>query len=108
MSTFRKFRCFFQALGNHEFDNGVDGLMKPFMQKIQCPVLSANIKPDKTLAPTFGTSYLPYKILTVGDQKVGVVGYTSRETSDLSRPGTWSVFPSVICLLTVSVVYILS
>uniref|UniRef100_A0A8D3E5W7 5'-nucleotidase n=1 Tax=Scophthalmus maximus TaxID=52904 RepID=A0A8D3E5W7_SCOMX len=76
------------ALGNHEFDNGVDGLMKPFMQKIQCPVLSANIKPDKTLAPTFGTSYLPYKILTVGDQKVGVVGYTSRETSDLSRPGT--------------------
>ncbi|XP_069371685.1 5'-nucleotidase [Paralichthys olivaceus] len=75
------------ALGNHEFDNGVEGLMKPFMEDIQCPVLSANIRPDATLAPTFGTSYLPYRILTVGGQRVGVVGYTSQETSSLSRPG---------------------
>ncbi|XP_034436533.1 5'-nucleotidase [Hippoglossus hippoglossus] len=75
------------ALGNHEFDNGVEGLMKPFMEEIQCPVLSANIRPDQTLAPTFGKSYLPYKILTVGGQKVGVVGYTSQETSALSKPG---------------------
>ncbi|XP_039981035.1 5'-nucleotidase-like [Xiphias gladius] len=82
-----KLRYDAMAFGNHEFDNGVEGLMKPFMEEIRCPVLSANIKPDETLAPTFGKSYLPYKILTVGDQKVGVVGYTSRETPALSRPG---------------------
>nr|XP_020475124.1 5'-nucleotidase [Monopterus albus] len=75
------------TLGNHEFDNGVEGLMKPFMEQIKCPVLSANIKSDKTLAPTFGISYEPYKIVTVGKQKVGVVGYTSQETSALSKPG---------------------
>ncbi len=61
--------------------------MKPFMEQIKCPVLSANIKPDETLASTFGTSYLPYKILTVGGEKVGVVGYTSKETPALSKPG---------------------
>ncbi|GAA6231676.1 5'-nucleotidase-like [Lates japonicus] len=82
-----KLRYDAMAFGNHEFDNGVEGLMKPFMEEIKCPVLSANIKPDQTLAPTFGKSYLPYKILTVGDQKVGVVGYTSQETPALSRPG---------------------
>ncbi|XP_071323799.1 snake venom 5'-nucleotidase-like [Trachinotus anak] len=75
------------AFGNHEFDNGVEGLMKPFMEEIRCPVVSANIKTDTTLAQTFGTAYQPFKILTVGGQKVGVVGYTSRETPALSRPG---------------------
>ncbi|XP_022625844.1 5'-nucleotidase-like [Seriola dumerili] len=82
-----KLRYDAMAFGNHEFDNGVKGLMKPFMEKIKCTVLSANIKPDETLAVTFGSSYQPYKILTVGDQKVGVVGYTSRETPALSAPG---------------------
>ncbi|KAK2855849.1 hypothetical protein Q5P01_004584 [Channa striata] len=75
------------AFGNHEFDNGVEGLMKPFMQNIKCPVVSANIKADQSLAPTFGISYRPYVIISVGDQKVGVVGYTSRETPALSKPG---------------------
>lgn len=63
--------------------------MKPFMEKIECPVLSANIKTDKSL-PKFSSSYLPYKIFTVDGQRVGVVGYTSRETPALSKPGEWS------------------
>ncbi|XP_040921150.1 5'-nucleotidase [Toxotes jaculatrix] len=82
-----KLRYDAMTFGNHEFDNGVEGLMKPFMEEIECPVLSANIKADTTLAPTFGKSYLPYKIFTVGAEKVGVVGYTSQETPALSRPG---------------------
>ncbi|CAB1440470.1 unnamed protein product [Pleuronectes platessa] len=99
------------TLGNHEFDNGVEGLMKPFMEEIQCPVVSANIRPDPTLAATFGKSYLPYKILEVGGQRVGVVGYTSQETSALSKPGPHLVFeeevdalqPHVDKLLTLGV-----
>lgn len=77
----------FQAVGNHEFDNGVDGFMNPFLQEIKCSVLSANIKPDETLASTFGSSLLPYKIFGIGNEKVGVVGYTSQETPALSKPG---------------------
>uniref|UniRef100_A0A3Q0QTQ6 5'-nucleotidase n=1 Tax=Amphilophus citrinellus TaxID=61819 RepID=A0A3Q0QTQ6_AMPCI len=82
-----KLRYDAMVFGNHEFDNGVEGLMRPFLEQIKCPILSANIKADHTLNSTFGITYLPYKIFTIGAQKVGVVGYTSRETSALSRPG---------------------
>ncbi|KAG7270075.1 hypothetical protein CRUP_012076, partial [Coryphaenoides rupestris] len=76
------------VLGNHEFDNGVEGLVKPFLQDVNFTVLSANIQPDKTLAPRLAGLFLPYKVLTVGEQKVGIVGYTSRETPALSQPAT--------------------
>uniref|UniRef100_A0A671URS3 5'-nucleotidase n=1 Tax=Sparus aurata TaxID=8175 RepID=A0A671URS3_SPAAU len=91
------------ALGNHEFDNGVEGLMKPFMEEIRCPVLSANIKTDEALAPTFGSSYQPYKILTVGSERVGVVGYTSQETQALSRPGPHLEFEDEVTSLQLQV-----
>ncbi|KAM6906192.1 5'-nucleotidase [Lycodopsis pacificus] len=91
------------VFGNHEFDNGVEGLMKPFMQQINCPVLSANIRPDDTLAATFGSSFSPYKILTVGGEKVGVVGYTSRETPHLSQPGPHLVFEDEVSALQLQV-----
>ncbi|XP_058469975.1 5'-nucleotidase [Solea solea] len=87
------------ALGNHEFDNGVEGLMAPFMQEVKFPMISANIKPDKTLAATFGVSYRPYTILQVGDQRVGVVGYTSQETPALSKPGLHLRFEEEVAAL---------
>lgn len=88
--------CFlFQVFGNHEFDNGVEGLMKPFLEQIKCPILSANIKPDHTLNATFGITYLPYKIFTIGREKVGVVGYTTQETPALSKPGKWLLWANV-------------
>lgn len=98
-----KLRYDAMAFGNHEFDNGVDGLMQPFMEQIKCPVLSANIKPDETLSPTFGSSYLPYKILAVGSEKVAVVGYTSRETPALSRPGPHLQFENEVSALQLQV-----
>ncbi|KAG7508565.1 5-nucleotidase-like [Solea senegalensis] len=87
------------ALGNHEFDNGVEGLMVPFMQEVKFPMISANIKPDKTLAATFGVSYHPYTILKVGDHRVGVVGYTSQETPALSKPGLHLRFEEEVAAL---------
>lgn len=71
----------------------MDGLLAPFMEDVQCAVLSANIRPDDTLAATFGASCLPYKIFTMDGEKVGVVGYTSQETPALSRPGTSRLRP---------------
>ncbi|KAL6095475.1 nt5e [Pungitius sinensis] len=82
-----KLRYDAMVFGNHEFDNGVGGLMAPFMEQIKCPLLSANINATGALASTFGNSFLPYTILTVGGEKVGVVGYTSTETPHLSQPG---------------------
>lgn len=87
------------ALGNHEFDNGVDGLLKPFLQDVNCTVLSANIKADQTLAPQISRYYYPYKIFTLGSEKVGVVGYTSAETPALSLPGPHLKFEDEITAL---------
>ncbi|XP_072359337.1 5'-nucleotidase-like isoform X3 [Scyliorhinus torazame] len=80
------------ALGNHEFDNGVDGLLGPFLQKVSFPVLSANIKADQQLSPQISGYYHPFKILTVNGQKIGVVGYTTKETPILSSPGPHLIF----------------
>ncbi|XP_022520687.2 5'-nucleotidase [Astyanax mexicanus] len=87
------------ALGNHEFDNGVDGLTKPFLQDVNCTVLSANIQPDSTLAPTISGSYLAYKIFYFGSEKVGIVGYTSKETPALSLPGPHLIFEDEVTAL---------
>ncbi|KAM9341527.1 snake venom 5'-nucleotidase-like [Symphorus nematophorus] len=75
------------ALGNHEFDNGVEGLIEPFLQKVNCPVVSANIKPDQTLAANLSGHCKPFTILNVDSEQVAVVGYTTAETPFLSMPG---------------------
>ncbi|XP_067845288.1 5'-nucleotidase-like [Heptranchias perlo] len=84
------------ALGNHEFDNGVDGLLHPFLQNVSFPVLSANIKTDQQLSPSISGYYEPYKILTVDGQRIGLVGYTSKETPMLSDPGPHLIFEDEI------------
>lgn len=91
------------ALGNHEFDNGVDGLVKPFLEKVNCTVLSANIKADQTIAPKISGHYLPYKIFNVNSEKVGVVGYTSMETPALSLPGPHLQFEDEVTALQLQV-----
>ncbi|XP_044021655.1 snake venom 5'-nucleotidase-like [Siniperca chuatsi] len=75
------------AFGNHEFDNGVEGLIQPFLQKVNFSVVSANIQPDKTLAAKLSGYYQPYTVINVGSEKVAVVGYTTAETPFLSMPG---------------------
>ena len=82
----------FEALGNHEFDNGVEGLIQPFLQNVNCSVLSANIQPDQTLAPKLSGYVLPYKVFHVGSEKVAVVGYTTAETPFLSVPGKTFIY----------------
>ncbi|XP_007427924.1 5'-nucleotidase [Python bivittatus] len=75
------------ALGNHEFDNGVEGLLDPLLKYVNFPIVSANIKAKKQLANNITGYFLPYKIINVGSEKVGIVGYTTKETPVLSNPG---------------------
>ncbi|KAM3594138.1 uncharacterized protein V6R79_002968 [Siganus canaliculatus] len=91
------------ALGNHEFDNGVEGLIKPFLQNVSCSVVSANIKPDQTLAAKLSGYYQPYTILNVGSEKVAVVGYTTAETPFLSAPGQHLKFEDEVKALQIEV-----
>uniref|UniRef100_A0A3Q3X125 5'-nucleotidase n=1 Tax=Mola mola TaxID=94237 RepID=A0A3Q3X125_MOLML len=91
------------ALGNHEFDNGVEGLIQPFLQNVNCSVLSANIQPDQTLAPKLSGYFQPYKVIHVGSEKVAVVGYTTAETPFLSVPGPHLKFANEVEALQVQV-----
>ncbi|CAH2249311.1 5 -nucleotidase isoform X2 [Pelobates cultripes] len=98
-SFFSKAVFVLEALGNHEFDNGISGLLNPFLMKVQFPILSANIRAEKQVAPNITGYYLPYKILEVGPEKIGIVGYTSKETPVLSDPGPYLVFEEEITAL---------
>ncbi|XP_061897554.1 5'-nucleotidase [Entelurus aequoreus] len=82
-----KLRYDVMAFGNHEFDNGVEGLIDPFLRDVNCSVVSTNLKADKTLAPKLSGYYEPHAVLTVGSERVAVVGYTTSETPFLSQPG---------------------
>ncbi|KAM8777156.1 5'-nucleotidase [Rhynchonycteris naso] len=91
------------ALGNHEFDNGAEGLIEPLLKKAKFPILSANIKAKGPLASQIANLYLPYKNLSIGDEVVGIVGYTSKETPILSNPGPNLVFEDEITALQLQV-----
>ncbi|XP_078412917.1 5'-nucleotidase [Cetorhinus maximus] len=91
-----KLRYDAMALGNHEFDNDVDGLLNPFLKNVSFPVLSANIKADQQLAPKLAGYYHPFKILKVNGQKIGLVGYTTKETPMLSSTGPHLTFEDEI------------
>ncbi|KAK0153344.1 5'-nucleotidase [Merluccius polli] len=91
------------AFGNHEFDNKVEGLLTPFLQQVNCSMLSANIKADSTLGPQINPYYHPFKVFTLGSEKVAVVGYTTAETPLLSQPGPHLQFLDEVAALRVQV-----
>ncbi|XP_030849943.1 5'-nucleotidase [Strongylocentrotus purpuratus] len=70
------------VLGNHEFDNGIDGIV-PFLQNVTFPVLSCNI--DATNEPRLHGLYVCSHIFQMGGERVGVVGYTLKSSPDFSK-----------------------
>ncbi|KAK0053503.1 5-nucleotidase, partial [Biomphalaria pfeifferi] len=73
------------AIGNHEFDTKVAGLV-PFLKNVTFPVVSSNMNLSKTQA--LQGLIKPSTVLEIGGQKVGVVGYTTLETAFISSPET--------------------
>ncbi|MDV6374506.1 bifunctional metallophosphatase/5'-nucleotidase [Deinococcus arenicola] len=72
------------AVGNHEFDDGPAALAK-FVDKANFPVLATNI--DVSAEPLLKDRIKPYAILTVGGEKVGVVGAVTPDLPLISSPG---------------------
>lgn len=81
------------AVGNHEFDDGPDGLAD-FLDKVSFPVLSANIdvSANNRLAGRVSKS----TVLEVAGQKVGVVSVLAVDTTETSSPGETVVFSPTI------------
>lgn len=83
------------TLGNHEFDKGPAGLA-PFVAGARFPVVSANVDvagdPDlgKLARTEIGTEagwVYPAVIREVAGEKVGIIGLTTPEASEISSPG---------------------
>jgi len=72
------------AIGNHEFDDGPKVLAR-FIRTARFPVVATNI--DTSHEPALHELIRPFITLRVGGQKIGVVGYTTEETPQLSKVG---------------------
>lgn len=69
------------ALGNHEFDNGLE-VLESFAKGVNFPVLSANTDfgTQEVLASTIPGS----TILEVGGEKIGVIGLVTADTPEIT------------------------
>jgi 5'-nucleotidase len=72
------------TVGNHEFDDGEDALA-PFLDKVQFPVLGANVVPDAQ--SKLGDRIKKSVVLDIGGQKIGIVGVVTNDTPELASPG---------------------
>ncbi|MCJ9761422.1 5'-nucleotidase/apyrase family protein, partial [Agrobacterium sp. SHOUNA12C] len=72
------------TVGNHEFDDGEEPLAA-FLDKAQFPVITANMVVDGQ--SKIGDRIKKSIVLTIGGQKIGIVGAVTTETPELSSPG---------------------
>ncbi len=73
------------AVGNHEFDFGLDNLQQR-MQQADYPYLGANIswKPQVDMEIPF--EFLPSTIVELNDLRIGIVGLSTTETPQSTNP----------------------
>ena len=69
------------CLGNHEFDKGVPNLVE-YCKRVNFPIVACNI--DMTKEPELAKVVKPYTILTVDNQKIGIVGLITDTTGNIS------------------------
>ncbi|XP_068698294.1 snake venom 5'-nucleotidase-like isoform X1 [Montipora foliosa] len=75
------------ALGNHEFDDGIDNLVA-FLNGLNFTVVSSNLNVSQEPKwPRSPPLFVRSKVLEVGGQKIGIVGYVLENTPLYSRPG---------------------
>lgn len=70
-----------QSLGNHEFDDGLDGLL-PFLNAAKFPVLTANINSTADNPIWHTRSFKKSIVLKVKGFLVGIIGYLTPETEN--------------------------
>lgn len=72
------------ALGNHEFDDGPEGLL-PFTRQVGFPLLCSNI--DFSKEPDLQKRIEPWRILKVGRDRVGVIGVMTPDLPFIANMG---------------------
>lgn len=74
---FGDFYFLVQTLGNHEFDNYIDGIT-PFLDVIKTPIVLANV--DTADEPDMQGKFQNFTILERGGRRIGVIGVLTRDT----------------------------
>lgn len=70
------FHCV-QTLGNHEFDDSIEGIA-PFLDVIKTPIVLANV--DTANEPTLQGKFQNSTILQRGNRRIGIIGVLTRDT----------------------------
>ncbi|XP_041983040.1 apyrase-like isoform X2 [Aricia agestis] len=72
------------VLGNHEFDNGIEGVV-PYLKALEAPVVTANIIDDDE--PTIQGLYEPSIIVEKNGRRIGIIGVIIASTNELASTG---------------------
>ncbi|GBP15294.1 Apyrase [Eumeta japonica] len=72
------------VLGNHEFDNGIEGAV-PYMEHLNSHVVTANIIDD--LEPTMQGLYEPSVVIERNGRRIGIIGVIISTTDQLASTG---------------------
>ncbi|XP_028166539.1 apyrase-like isoform X1 [Ostrinia furnacalis] len=72
------------AIGNHEFDDGPEGLA-PYLSGLNAPVVAANM--DSSEEPALQGLYKPHVVIERKGRKIGIIGLITVDTEKLSTPG---------------------
>lgn len=68
----------FQVLGNHEFDNGIAGVV-PYLKYLEAPVVTANIIDDDE--PSIKGLYKPSVVVEKNGRRIGIIGVILTSTN---------------------------
>ncbi|XP_034669634.1 protein 5NUC-like [Drosophila subobscura] len=71
------------SLGNHEFDEKVEGLI-PFLNEVNFPVVACNLDLSKVPDLAAARQLVPSTILETQGTRIGVIGYLTPETKQLT------------------------
>ncbi|WP_432450660.1 bifunctional metallophosphatase/5'-nucleotidase [Aliiroseovarius marinus] len=81
------------AVGNHEFDDGPEGLLK-LVDGVSFPVISGNI--DVSQSNVLKGKVKNHVVLEVGGQKIAIISALATDTSETSSPGEAVIFQDEI------------
>jgi len=88
------------AVGNHEFNNGPEGLAA-FIDNVSFPVVSGSldVSQSELLAERVGGPI----VLEAGGERIGIVSATTTDTPEMSSPGPDVIFQDEIAAMTADV-----
>lgn len=88
------------AVGNHEFDDGDEGLAK-LLDGVSFPVLSGNL--DVSASNVLAGKLANHAVLEVGGEKIGIVSALATDTAETSSPSDAVIFSDEIASLQADV-----